>query len=124
VWRKKRKSRHEGTDYQQIDQLRVRVQPHILIIILTHAYQVMHRKHPSRTKPTPLQSPGGDLLAHETTEFLKGTTKEELLLASSDLEDCEEVWIGELSDYMLETQKRQNQVTDWFEASIVVSRSW
>lgn len=51
-------------------------------------------------------------------------TDEELRLASSDLEDCEEVWIGELGDYMLETQKRQNQVADWFEASIVVSRSW
>jgi DNA helicase INO80 len=63
-------------------------------------------------------------LTRETPEVHHGTTDEELRLASSDLEDCEEVWIGELSDYMLETQKRQNQVADWFEASIVVSRSW
>jgi chromatin-remodeling ATPase INO80 len=48
-------------------------------------------------------------------------TVEELRLASSDLEDCEEVWIGELGEYMLETQKRQKQVEVWFEASVLVS---
>jgi DNA helicase INO80 len=37
-------------------------------------------------------------------------TEEERRLASSDLDDCEEIWIGEISEYMLETQKRQKQV--------------
>jgi hypothetical protein len=40
---------------------------------------------------------------------------------SSDLSDCEDVWIGELSDYIIETHKRQRQVESWFEASVLVS---
>ena len=47
-------------------------------------------------------------------------TEEERRLASSDLEDCEEVWIGELSEYVLETHKRRKQVELWFEASVLV----
>ena len=42
-------------------------------------------------------------------------------LESSDLEDCQEVWIDELDDYILETQKRQTQVTQYFWANIIVS---
>ncbi|KAJ7492495.1 SNF2 family DNA-dependent ATPase [Mycena latifolia] len=42
---------------------------------------------------------------------------------SSDLEDCEDVWIEELSDYILETQKRQNEVEKWFEASVLERNS-
>lgn len=48
-------------------------------------------------------------------------TEEERRLVSSDLSDCEEVWIGELSDYIMETHKRQRQVESWFEASVLVS---
>ncbi|KAJ7619158.1 SNF2 family N-terminal domain-containing protein [Mycena polygramma] len=40
-------------------------------------------------------------------------------LASSDLDDCEEVWIEELSDYVLETQKRQNEVERDFEQHVL-----
>lgn len=96
VWRKKRKSTYtyEGS-------------PNI------------YRTYPSRAKSTRLQSPGSELLEQDAPDARRGMTDEELRLASSDLEDCEEVWIGELGDYMLETQKRQNQVADWFEASIV-----
>jgi chromatin-remodeling ATPase INO80 len=46
---------------------------------------------------------------------------EEDRLASSDLSDCEEVWIAELSDYILETQKRFKQVEQWFNESTRVS---
>ncbi|KAI5124611.1 hypothetical protein M0805_004221 [Coniferiporia weirii] len=46
-------------------------------------------------------------------------TEEELRLAMSDLSDCEEVWIQEMSHYYLETQKRQRQVEMWFEDSCV-----
>ncbi|EIN14169.1 hypothetical protein PUNSTDRAFT_117740 [Punctularia strigosozonata HHB-11173 SS5] len=46
-------------------------------------------------------------------------TEEERRLASSDLDDCEEVWLGELADYMVETRKRQKQVGTWFEISCV-----
>ncbi|KAK0478503.1 SNF2 family DNA-dependent ATPase [Armillaria novae-zelandiae] len=42
---------------------------------------------------------------------------EEDRLASSDLSDCEEVWFAELSDYILETQKRFKQVQQWFNES-------
>ncbi|KAF8078491.1 SNF2 family DNA-dependent ATPase [Lyophyllum atratum] len=82
------------------------------------------RKQPSKAKHLRAPSPRSNSpeyatnLAHE--RFL---TEEERRLASSDLEDCEEIWIGELSEYMLETQKRQNQVADWFQASIVERNS-
>jgi hypothetical protein len=95
----------------------------VRIVTLTYVYQSIHRVYPSRTKSSHMHSPGIDLLPQDATEFHRGATNEELHLDSSDLEDCEDVWIGELSDYMLETQKRQNQVADWFEASLVVSRS-
>ncbi|KAF5375092.1 hypothetical protein D9758_000154 [Tetrapyrgos nigripes] len=36
---------------------------------------------------------------------------------SSDLEDCREIWLADLSDYVLETQKRFRQVEQWFYAS-------
>lgn len=42
-------------------------------------------------------------------------------LESSDLEDCQEVWIDELDDYILDTQKRQTQVAQYFWANIIVS---
>ncbi|KAJ7170009.1 SNF2 family DNA-dependent ATPase [Mycena filopes] len=48
---------------------------------------------------------------------------DESQLASSDLEDCEDVWGEELSDYVLETQKRQNEVEKWFEASVLERNS-
>lgn len=47
---------------------------------------------------------------------------DEAHLGSSDLEDCEDVWAEELSDYILETQKRQNEVEKWFEANVLVSK--
>jgi chromatin-remodeling ATPase INO80 len=50
-------------------------------------------------------------------------TEEERRLASSDLDDCEEIWVAELSDYMLETRKRQKQVESWFEVSCLVRSS-
>ncbi|KAF9229431.1 hypothetical protein BS17DRAFT_723199 [Gyrodon lividus] len=50
-------------------------------------------------------------------------TEEERRLLSSDLSDCEDVWIGELGDYMIETHKRQRQVESWFEASVLERNS-
>jgi len=48
-------------------------------------------------------------------------TEEERRLASSDLSDCEEVWIADLSDYIIETHLRQRKVESWFDASVLVS---
>ncbi|KAF9456537.1 SNF2 family N-terminal domain-containing protein [Collybia nuda] len=81
--------------------------------------RVSLRKNPSRKKPTHAQSLESEPSSVGAAHSRKGASNEELRLASSDLEDCEEIWIGELSEYMLETQKRQNQVADWFESSIV-----
>ncbi|GLB36274.1 putative DNA-binding domain containing protein [Lyophyllum shimeji] len=82
------------------------------------------RKQPSRAKhlrdPSPLNNSPESAMNAVPEQFM---TEEERRLASSDLEDCEELWIGELSEYMLETQKRQNQVADWFQASIMERNS-
>lgn len=48
-------------------------------------------------------------------------TEEEARLASSDLEDCEEIWKGELGGYIMESHKRQKQVDAWFSRWIIVS---
>lgn len=48
-------------------------------------------------------------------------TEEELLLVSSDLDDCPEVWQGELGSYVLETHKRLRQVEAFFSSWTIVS---
>ncbi|KAG1755152.1 SNF2 family N-terminal domain-containing protein, partial [Suillus paluster] len=50
-------------------------------------------------------------------------TEEERRLVSSDLSDCEEVWIGDLSDYIIETHLRQRKVESWFDASVLERNS-
>jgi hypothetical protein len=47
-------------------------------------------------------------------------TEEERRLASSDLEDCEDVWFAEISDYILETQKRRKVLQGVFDRTISV----
>ncbi|KAF8622243.1 hypothetical protein AX15_007182 [Amanita polypyramis BW_CC] len=49
--------------------------------------------------------------------------EQEHLLISSDLEDCQDLWVAELRDYMLETQKRRKQVEKWFEKSFLERNS-
>ncbi|KAH8100604.1 SNF2 family N-terminal domain-containing protein [Cristinia sonorae] len=41
-------------------------------------------------------------------------TEEERRLASSDLEDCPELWKGELGNYIMETHRRQRQIESYF----------
>lgn len=72
--------------------------------------------HPSYSEHSPIN--GYDI--PPKMEDAYPATEEERRLASSDLEDCEEVWIGELSEYVLETHKRRKQVELWFEASVLV----
>jgi len=65
--------------------------------------------------PVPLNSnknQGSNKLAHD----------DDALLDSSDLEDCREVWIDELGDYILETKKRQHQVAQYFWSTILVNK--
>ncbi|KAF8640916.1 hypothetical protein AX17_000564 [Amanita inopinata Kibby_2008] len=77
------------------------------------------RKAAQRGKNVRAPSPNG--ACDRTNLPLK--TEEEHRPVSSDLEDCKEVWIAELSDYILDTQKRQNQVEKWFEASLLERNS-
>jgi hypothetical protein len=71
------------------------------------------RKVSQRTKPPPIQS-----LTSNPDRPPK--IEDEPRPTSSDLDDCEDVWTGELRDYMLETQKRKKQVERWFEANFLV----
>ncbi|KIJ68315.1 hypothetical protein HYDPIDRAFT_24608 [Hydnomerulius pinastri MD-312] len=81
------------------------------------------RRNPPRSKAARQESPPADGpdVAPSVAEYQQ--TEEERRLVSSDLSDCEEVWIGELSDYILETHKRQRQVESWFEASVLERNS-
>ncbi|TFK41034.1 SNF2 family DNA-dependent ATPase [Crucibulum laeve] len=81
------------------------------------------RKSSRRTKQQRPLSPSNGNLDPELSNDPIRKSEEERRLASSDLDDSEEVWIGELSDYVLETKKRQNQVAKWFQASILERNS-
>jgi hypothetical protein len=48
-------------------------------------------------------------------------TEDEMRLVSSDLEDCQEVWMSELSDYILETRKRHREVEAFYKLTVIVS---
>ncbi|THH31999.1 hypothetical protein EUX98_g2177 [Antrodiella citrinella] len=41
-------------------------------------------------------------------------TEEDRRLTSSDLEDCPEIWKGELGNYIMETHRRQRQIDSFF----------
>ena len=47
-------------------------------------------------------------------------TEEDRRLVSSDLEDCPELWQGELGNYIMETHKRQRQIDNWFGHWVIV----
>ncbi|KIJ21627.1 hypothetical protein PAXINDRAFT_95170 [Paxillus involutus ATCC 200175] len=80
------------------------------------------RRNPPRTKaPRQETSADGPDVSPAVAEYHQ--TEEERRLVSSDLSDCEDVWIGELSDYIIETHKRQRQVESWFEASVLERNS-
>ncbi|TDL28392.1 hypothetical protein BD410DRAFT_780893 [Rickenella mellea] len=87
---------------------------------------------PSRRYPTRRNPPRAKLNQQgQQLEFVEPEppveepkpSAEELRLMSSDLSDCEEVWIAELGEYILETQKRQRQVEYYFEESCVIRNS-
>ena len=114
AFRKRRRGLDEDTDYQPPGPRRVGVHFFVSAVSDRILFQTLRRYVP-RGKPSHAYSPllvGPDLKLENSEEDLR--------LVSSDLEDCPEVWIGELSDYVLETQKRQKQVEKWFESSILV----
>ena len=114
AFRKRRRGLDEDTDYQPPGPRRVGAHFFVSPISDRFLFQTLRRYVP-RGKPSHAYSPplvGPDLKVENSEEDLR--------LVSSDLDDCPEVWIGELSDYVLETQKRQKQVEKWFESSILV----
>jgi len=50
-------------------------------------------------------------------------TEEDLRLQSSDLEDCKEIWMAELGDYILETRKRHREVEAFYKLTVIVGCS-
>lgn len=60
-------------------------------------------------------SPGGD------ASFVAKPEIDNAGLDTSDLEDSGDVWTNELNDYIVETQKRQSQVAQYFWTSILVN---
>jgi chromatin-remodeling ATPase INO80 len=51
-------------------------------------------------------------------------TEEDLRLQSSDLEDCKEIWMAELGDYILETRKRYREVEAFYGLTVIVGHSF
>lgn len=41
-------------------------------------------------------------------------------LTSSDLGDCPEIWMSEISDYILETRKRHREVEAFYKLTVIV----
>lgn len=120
VGRKRRKV-NEDSEYQP--GRRVSSTSTCIIVYMLHAnkLQLGKKKYPTRRNPTRSKQFRSETpsTTHEPIPP-RAPTREELRLASSDLDDCREVWLQDMSEYVLETQKRQTQVRNWFEQSIVV----
>ncbi|CCM00896.1 uncharacterized protein FIBRA_02942 [Fibroporia radiculosa] len=102
--RKKRKIADDDDDYQPPGQKR------------------QSRRYPLRTRQQHRNhTPASE--AHEPEpsmeEMAPEQTEEESRLTSTDLEDCEEVWLAELGNYVIESHKRQKQVDAWFSRWII-----
>ncbi|KAG8219916.1 SNF2 family DNA-dependent ATPase [Butyriboletus roseoflavus] len=81
------------------------------------------RRNPPRSKAARQENSPSDSLDVFLATTEHHQTDDDRRLVSSDLSDSEEVWIGELSDYIMETHKRQRQVESWFEASVLERNS-
>ncbi|KAG6911866.1 hypothetical protein DXG01_000113 [Tephrocybe rancida] len=73
------------------------------------------RKQPSRTKHFRPPSPQSDSPEPSLNQEQRFATEEERRLASSDLDECSDIWREEIRTYALKTHRRQNQVADWFQ---------
>ncbi|THV04816.1 hypothetical protein K435DRAFT_648606 [Dendrothele bispora CBS 962.96] len=93
--KKRKKGTKNDSDYRPPTQRKVRKQNKADIIV--------HR-----------DSPLGHFVASGEDEPPKPSQSDH---CSSDLEDCEEIWVAELNGYVSETHKRYRQVELWFNAS-------
>ncbi|KAI0318480.1 SNF2 family N-terminal domain-containing protein [Amylostereum chailletii] len=76
------------------------------------------RRQSARLRRPRTESPAVAESPEPEAEGEREPTEEERRLASSDLDDCEEIWLGEIADYMLETQKRRNVLQDIFNQTL------
>jgi chromatin-remodeling ATPase INO80 len=84
------------------------------------------RRYPPRTRTNHRSSvadEGEGDLDESMVEDGPMMTEEEMRLASSDLEDCQEIWMSELSDYILETRKRHREVEAFYKLTVIVCSS-
>ena len=125
--RKKRKTvatviAAEDQEYQPPGTKRVRAH-NLPFMSFAHYFQRTPRRNPPRGKQqdsrvhsaldTPEVEPPPEDYHHEPTE-------DERRAISSDLEDCPEIWQGELGSYILETRKRQKHIDAHFNRWIIV----
>ncbi|OBZ78807.1 hypothetical protein A0H81_00625 [Grifola frondosa] len=76
-----------------------------------------HRAHSAATESTEVDVTMDDPPAPPSAP--PEPSDEDMRLASSDLEDCEELWYQDLGTYVIETHKRQKQVDAWFSRWII-----
>ncbi|OCH96546.1 hypothetical protein OBBRIDRAFT_815823 [Obba rivulosa] len=105
--RKKRKTMDDDEDYQPPGQKRVSI------------HTQPNRRYPTRNRQQRTLTPAESVDSEPPAEEFHEVTEEDRRLVSSDLEDCEEVWMGELGNYVIETHKRQKQVDAWFSRWII-----
>ncbi|RXW24763.1 hypothetical protein EST38_g1079 [Candolleomyces aberdarensis] len=107
AWKRKRRNTHDDPDYQPANSKR----------------KGKAKRHMSAATGPMDDDEAGVMQPHKRSGAQAEPMDEETRLASSDLDDCQEVWLPELSDYILETKKRQNQVAQYFWASILERNS-
>ncbi|KAF6766320.1 DNA ATP-dependent helicase [Ephemerocybe angulata] len=103
AWRKKRKNTHDDSDYQPGSSKR----------------KSKGKRRMSTTGPVDDADSGVSHPPKRSDPRAQPMDEDAARLASSDLEDCQDVWLAELGDYILETKKRQNQVAQYFWTSIL-----
>jgi chromatin-remodeling ATPase INO80 len=74
-------------------------------------------KQPDARTQASLEPPEAEPIPEE---YHHEPTEDERRLVSSDLEDCPEIWQGELGSYILEIRKRQKQIDAHFNRWIIV----
>jgi DNA helicase INO80 len=78
------------------------------------------RRRPPKNKQYQPDSPTPNGTPEPPVQVEFAPTEEELRLASSDLEDTEEIWKPELEAYILDSHRRQKYVSEWFRNSSYV----
>ncbi|KAL0579121.1 putative DNA helicase ino80 [Marasmius crinis-equi] len=117
--RKRRKNAKDDTDYRPPGQRRV---SGMLLSNLQQANIALQSSRKSSQRAAKQLNAEGTAhrdspLRHHThpeDEVASSSRVDDKHLLSSDLEDCEEIWIGDLSEYILQTQRRFNQVEQFF----------